>query len=109
MLIDLEPRVGRAERGHIHDHGVPFETWSWRGGPVDEATVRAMAEQLPASIVRAKGLVTTGDGALVFQRVGDRWSLTPTDQAVAQSQLVAIGVPGALDERWLADRLDGGD
>lgn len=105
VLIDLEPRTEHTEPGHIHDHGVPFETWSWRGGVVEETKLRAMAGQLPTSIVRAKGLVTTSDGVLVFQRVGERWSLTPADRPGGESQLVAIGVPGALDENWLADRL----
>ncbi len=106
VLIDLEPRHGD-ERGHLHDHGVPFETWSWRGGVCDEATVRAMADALPAAVVRAKGIVATPDGSLVYQRVGSRWSLVPGPQPVAETQIVAIGTPGALSEGWLAERLDG--
>lgn len=106
VLIDLEPRSDD-HGGHLHDHGVPFETWSWRGGTVDEATVRAMADELPPTVVRAKGLIATDDGGRVYQRVGVRWTVTPTDRPVTESQIVAIGLPGALDDGWLAQRLGG--
>lgn len=106
-LIDLEPRAETAEPGHIHDHGVPFETWSWRGGQVNEETVLAMADELPPTVVRAKGLIATDDGGRVYQRVGVRWTVTPTDRPVTESQIVAIGLPGALDDGWLAQRLGG--
>lgn len=109
VLIDLEPRSDPTEPGRIHDHGVPFETWSWRGRAVEEATVRAMAEALPSGVVRAKGLVATPEGAMVFQRVGGRWTLLRTDQPVDESQIVAIGLPETLDDRWLATHLDAGD
>lgn len=108
VLIDLEPRPS-GQGGRLHDHGVPFETWSWRGGAVDEATVRAMAEALPAGVVRAKGIVATSDGALVYQRVGERWTLRPTEGTPTDSQIVAIGVPGALDEAWLRTQLEPDD
>ena len=109
ILLDLEPRADHHEPGHIHDQGVPFETWSWRGGTLDEATVRAMADALPSGIVRAKGLVTTPARSLVFQRVGERWSFLPTDRAVRQSQIVAIGLPATLDHGWLEAHLGDGD
>ena len=74
----------------------------------NEATVRAMAEALPAAVIRAKGLIATPSGAFVFQRVGERWSLVPIDQPLAESQLVAIGVPEALDGAWLTAHLGPG-
>ena len=100
VLIDLEPRRA-AQRAPLHDHGVPFETWSWRGGECDETTVREMADALPAAIVRAKGIVATPHGPLVFQRVGSRWSLVPGSAPVSETQIVAIGTPGALSDGWL--------
>lgn len=108
VLVDLQPRADRSEPGDIHEHGVPFETWSWSGGMTNEATVRAMAEALPAAVIRAKGLIATPSGAFVFQRVGERWSLVPIDQPLAESQLVAIGVPEALDGAWLTAHLGPG-
>jgi len=103
VLIDLEPRAKPAER--LHDHGVPFETWSWRGGVCDETALRHMATELPAGAVRAKGIITTGTETIEYQRVGARSRFTPLDRAVAESQLVVIGTPGVLSADWLADRL----
>jgi len=105
ILLALEPQADHTEPGHIHDHGVPFETWSWRGGIVDETTVRTMAEALPPGVVRAKGLVATPSQSFVFQKVGERWSLLPTDQSMRESQLVAIGLPATLDQRWFQAHL----
>ena len=103
VLIDLEPRAKAA--AHLHDGGVPFETWSWSGGRCDEERVRQMAAELPPSAVRAKGIIATDDEAIEFQRVGTRSQFTRLDRAVDQSQIVVIGVPGTLEDDWLADRL----
>ncbi|MEM9200689.1 MAG: CobW family GTP-binding protein [Actinomycetota bacterium] len=103
VLIDLEPRTKPTER--IHDHGVPFETWSWTGGVVDEPTLRTMATALPSGAVRAKGIIATPDRTLEFQRVGDRSRFTPLARTIDESQIVVIGVPGALDDEWLSSRL----
>ena len=37
-LIGLEPRS--KPTAHLHDHGVPFETWSWSGGAISTNTAR---------------------------------------------------------------------
>ena len=103
VLIDLEPRPKAA--AHLHDGGVPFETWSWSGGRCDEERARQMAAELPPGAVRAKGVIATDDEAIEFQRVGARSRFTRLDRAVDQSQIVVIGVPGTLDDNWLADRL----
>ncbi|MEM9465441.1 MAG: CobW family GTP-binding protein [Actinomycetota bacterium] len=104
VLLDLEPRARPSER--LHDHGVPFETWSWTGGPQELATLRAVVAALPVGVVRAKGIVATPDGAVEVQRVGDRSTFTPLDRSVDSAQLVVIGVPGAIGSTWLAERLD---
>ena len=103
VLIGLEPR-GKPT-AHLHDRGVPFETWSWSGGRCDEELVRQMAAELPPGAVRAKGIIATGNGAIAFQRVGARSRFTRLERTVDQSQIVVIGVPGTLDDDWLADRL----
>ena len=103
VLIDLEPRPKAV--AHLHDGGVPFETWSWSGGRCDEERARQMAAELPPGAVRAKGVIATDDEAIEFQRVGARSRFTRLDRAVDQSQIVVIGVPGTLDDNWLADRL----
>ena len=103
VLIDLEPRAKPSV--HLHDHGVPFETWSWSGGRCVEERVRRMAAELPPGAVRAKGIVATEDGVIEFQQVGNRSRFTRLDRATDQSQIVVIGVPDTLDSGWLANRL----
>ena len=103
VLIDLEPRAKAA--AHLHDGGVPFETWSWSGGRCDEERVRQMAAELPPGAVRAKGIIATDDEAIEFQRVGTRSQFTRLDRSIDRSQIVVIGVPDTLDSGWLANRL----
>ena len=109
VLLDLTPRLKAPAMDHLHDHAIPFETWSYEGAEIDLGTVRAMAEALPAAVVRAKGIIATPDGFRVFQRVGPRWTLTEHDtlEPVPKvSSLVAIGLPGAITQRWLEDHLE---
>ena len=103
VLIDLAPRTKQPQR--LHEHGVPFETWSWSGGRVQRSTLRAMAAALPVGVVRAKGIVATPEGAVEFQRAGTRDVFAALDRPVDESQIVVIGVPGALSDGWLGDRL----
>ena len=109
VLLDLAPHPNAPAVGHLHDHSVPFETWSYEGAEIDLGTVRSMAEALPAAVVRAKGIIATPEGFRVFQRVGPRWTLTehdPPGPVPKLSSLVAIGLPGAITERWLEDHLE---
>ncbi len=103
VLIDLPARAKPTDR--VHDHGIPFETWTWTGGSCEESTIRAMAAELPAGAVRAKGIVATPAGTMTFQRVGARLRLTPLDRTVDHSEIVVIGLPGTLTDDWLAERL----
>ena len=93
--------------GHNHsDHGAEFAAWHWRSkvalAPRD---LRTALRNLPAGILRAKGVVrpTDGEGRIVVQLVGKRLEVTREPApAPAESSLVAIGRrggfdPGALD------------
>ncbi len=109
VLLDLTTPAVAPQADHLHDHGVPFETWSYEGGVVDLSRVRAMAEALPRAVVRAKGIVATPQGAQLFQRVGPRWSLTEQvtlGSVPSVTCLVVIGLPGAITENWLEDQLE---
>ena len=64
-----------------------------------------MAAELPPGAVRAKGIIATDDEAIEFQRVGTRSQFTRLERTVDQSQIGVIGIPGTLDDDWLADRL----
>lgn len=95
--------------GHRHDQ--IFESWSWTGTePMSRDRVEALMKALPDTIVRAKGLVVVDDRTdkiMLLQRVGRRWTLLPRGPMPpdARTQLVFIGMTGAIDDPWLAERL----
>ncbi len=101
--------------GHDHaDHHNPsFETWSWQGdAAIHGAGLVEALKQLPAGIVRAKGLLHLREdpaSRYVLQVVGRRFSVQPDrpwrDESPA-SKLVVIGLAGSVDERWLAAKLE---
>jgi G3E family GTPase len=113
-------RPERAPRAHDHaghehgDHHHPtFETWSWQGeAAIHGAGLVEAIKELPAGIVRAKGLLHLREdpaSRYVLQVVGRRFSVLPDrpwrDDAPS-SQLVVIGLAGSVDERWLAAKLE---
>jgi len=109
-----EPR-DHDHAGHEHgDHHDPsFESWSWQAeAAIDGAGLVEAIKELPAGIVRAKGLLhlrEDPDSRYVLQVVGRRFSVLPDrpwrDDAPA-SQLVVIGLAGSVDERSLTATLD---
>jgi len=113
-------RPGRAPHDHDHsghghgDHHHPsFQTWSWEGeAAIDGAGLVAAIKELPAGIVRAKGLLHLREdpaSRYVLQVVGRRFSVVPDRPWGGDppaSQLVVIGLPGSVDEPWLAARLE---
>ncbi len=104
-----------AHAGHEHaDHAHPsFETWSWQGEvAIHGAGLVEALKQLPAGIVRQKGLLHLREdpaSRYVLQVVGRRYSVLPDrpwrDDTPA-SQIVVIGLPGSVDNRWLAAKLE---
>ena len=97
--------------GHDHsDHHHPsFETWGWQGeAAIDGAGLVEAIKELPAGIVRAKGLLHLREdpaSRYVLQVVGRRFSVTadrPWRDDSPASQLVVIGLAGSVDKGWLA-------
>ncbi|MFT3802409.1 MAG: GTP-binding protein [Burkholderiaceae bacterium] len=83
--------------GERHDARA-FESWnlSWKD-PLPGAEFRAALSDLPADVLRAKGILRFDDEArpTVFQRAGRRWSFQPADDDAARasdSRLVVIGL-----------------
>jgi G3E family GTPase len=88
------------------DHGADpdFETWSWSGdAPLSGAGLVKALKALPDGIVRAKGLLHLREDPqrrYVLQLVGRRYSIEadrPWRETPPGSQLVVIGLPGAVD------------
>jgi G3E family GTPase len=116
ILVGLEASSHRPsphhDHGHDHDHGGEFEAWSWRSeAPLDRARFRAAIRQLPATLLRAKGVLVFDDRPgerAVFQFVGRRHTIEVDDVAPpATSALVAIARTGSLDADALTALLDG--
>ena len=94
------------ERAHAE-----FESWSWSWpDPVDVSVIEAAMADAPEGVLRLKGVVRLIDDprAHVVQRVGRRWSLRPDPDRspLDGSQIVAIGIPAAIDDEWLAAHFD---
>jgi G3E family GTPase len=96
---------------HHHDHADEFEAWSWSSAkPVDPGRLRAALGMLPASLMRAKGVLRSAEGdavRLVFHLVGKRSKLIrEAAQPPAVSTLVAIARRGSFDADALTRLFD---
>jgi G3E family GTPase len=96
------------------DHTLVFNTWSWRSDQlVSYRALRRMAQALPESIYRAKGiffLVEQPDRKGILQIVGKRVSLTFLGdywgEEMPYSQMVVIGATGQVDTDDLNQRME---
>jgi G3E family GTPase len=96
---------------HRHDPDSRFESWSWTGDePIALEAFRRWVKQLPATIVRGKGVLHLAEHPgreAVFQLVGKRSTIElgrPCD-ARAASALVMIGARGAMTASTLDSAL----
>ncbi len=97
---------------HSHNHNQAYDTWSYHSAhPLDGEAFRALAASLPEGIIRAKGILylqEDPDRRHIFQLVGKRWSIEPAEawgNQQAETKLVFIGLPGSIDEQYLAAAL----
>lgn len=94
------------------DHGSAFQSWSrvWSAPLEKDRLIRAL-ERLPTDIVRGKGIFHFSNNPFerfVYQRVGQRWKLTPdvARDAIPESSLVVIGVSSKFDADAVAACFD---
>jgi G3E family GTPase len=75
-------------------------TYAWNGD--DLAHVRAMAEALPPSVVRAKGFVAEKGDIYLFNYVMGDWTIEKTDvprpRIKNKNRVVFIGPPESMKE-----------
>jgi G3E family GTPase len=120
VVLGAKPTAQRTHAPHDHDHDhddhhhPAFESWSWSGPePLSGAGLVAAIQALPDGIVRAKGLLHLREdppNRYVLQVVGRRFSIEadrPWGDADPGSQIVVIGLPGAVDPDALAATIDG--
>ncbi|MCU0496800.1 MAG: GTP-binding protein [Anaerolineae bacterium] len=98
---------------HEHtDHTLVFSTWSWTTDKrLSLKALRAMFEELPNTIYRAKGVVhldDVPDNMVILQMVGKRASLTLAGEwgdETPRTQIVMIASHGGLDVETLRQQL----
>lgn len=94
----------KAEPAAPWDHAQAFDTCALRSvAALDQERLREFLEQLPPTLLRAKGVLWVAQDQArrqVFQRVGRRWSLQPEEAwgtQIPSSSLVLIGPKGSLN------------
>lgn len=115
ILADTEaigdPRVLRhgqhSPAGHDDEPDHAFMTYAWTGEGIFSADRLAAAmKNLPRSIIRAKGFVTTDyHGPAIIHFAGRRvqFQAVATHDSPTANQLVYIGLPGDLDSEKLRE------
>jgi len=99
--IGSERKIARPK----HLHQPEFEAFAFTSSKIfSRDCFEAFANDLPASLVRAKGFIRFGDGAQLFNFVAGRWELEPFE--AKRTEFVFIGkkldaeksaILGALD------------
>jgi G3E family GTPase len=81
-------------------------TYGWNGADLEQ--IRAMAEALPESVVRAKGFLEENGDMYLFNYVMGDWTIGKTDvpkkRIKSKNTIVFIGPPEALDGIQRASR-----
>lgn len=97
-----------------HQHGEEFATWHWRcEQPLSLPGIRAVFEQLPRAVYRAKGIVFLEEllgYKVLLQMVGKRSVLTDIGHWKSEdpcSEIIVIGSPGGLNADALQRAFDG--
>lgn len=108
------PGASAVVKSNDHGHGDVFTTWHWTSDrPVSLPRIRAVFEDLPESVYRAKGVILLEElpeYRVVLQMVGKRSSLSDAGTWGAEaprSEIVIIGAPGGIDPEYLQRAFDG--
>ena len=119
-VVWTEPSRGSAGSMPLGNGDIGLNVWVAEGDslsftidqPLDGDRLRAFFNALPASLLRAKGVLNLEEEPAhrtIYQCVGRRWSYTrgePWDDDRPHSSLVFIGPAGQLDEDALEAGLD---
>ena len=105
---DAPSALSAFSHGEARNHGELFDTWSSRPGAIfDAEALRAWLREVPAGVLRLKGLVLTGQSQWAeIQYAGRRGSLRDADAPPTGPALVAIGLRGQLPVAALAALFD---
>ena len=119
--LDVHVHEAGEHHGHAHDHGVEFWTWSFRSErPLSARRLRRAVDELPPSVVRAKGTVQLAShpgNRAVMHVVGRRAELcldVPWGDQAPSTGLVLIGAgeplpPEHLEQLFRACEVEPGE
>jgi len=107
--IDSELLFGIGRERQIaepeHQHQPEFESFAFTSGKIfSPDCFESFANDLPASVVRAKGFIRLADGAQLFNFVAGRWELEPFE--AERTDLVFIGKEIAAKKSTILRALD---
>jgi G3E family GTPase len=98
--IGRQKKVARPD----HEHQPEFESFTFNSErTLSRDCFERFADNLPASVYRAKGFVLFSDGAQLFNFVAGRWELEPFE--TARTELVFIGKEIAAQKKEIIDAL----
>ena len=109
--IGRERKIAPAEPGSpipatTHRHHSEFQSFAFTSSEIfSRDCFEALANDLPASVVRAKGFIRLADGAYLFNFVTGRWELEPFESD--RTELVFIGKNIVSGKQAIIDALDG--
>lgn len=91
---------------HNHDHAALFQSLTLSvGASISHELFRQKAEDLPSSVLRAKGYVSLNGKTHLFQKVGPRFSLVPSPNESPgdkTNRIVVIGIGELPPPSWFA-------
>jgi G3E family GTPase len=88
-----------------HRHQPEFESFAFTSGKIfSRHCFEGFANDLPASVVRAKGFIRFADGRQLFNFVAGRWELEPFESN--RTELVFIGRNIAMGKETILRALD---
>ncbi len=91
-----------AEPGE-HGHHEQYATWSYVArASATRAQVERFVAALPPAVLRGKGWFETVSGALLWQRVGQRQTLSAQSEVPGNPAIVIIGLSAQMDSAELA-------
>ncbi len=104
----------QAEHMPVHDHTGEYTSWSYASHrPFQTEAFRAVANTLPAAIIRAKGILWLANDPgrkAIFQLVGKRWIVEMGGEWGSEqprNQLVLIGTADGIDAEQLTQQFNG--
>lgn len=111
--VNSAPGPFSCDAGEGNRSTQPFESYCWSTrGRLDLVALQAVIADLPATVVRAKGIIAMAnqtEGTFVMHVVGTRSAIEPIvlESKVSQTEFAFVAIANTLDRVTLGAALDG--